>query len=237
MIGACPLPPTHRCPEAAEKSRVAGLWCHDRHRHRDSMATGRRLVKGGHKEECMGTRMGHFEHSRANGKGLAPFTCEGKLKLPRGTQGRRVLLSSGPDPGVLDLPLPLTGASGAPPHTGLGVRDQLSRTPGTPSPPWKPWDGRVKEGPATPRPRSAHRFRGLLFLPLCGATPPPRSHWPRHRVPAHRTRRSGRTSKATPRTPIGFWRLGSTQRGRGPRTCGKTTRAGWRSRRDVACPR
>lgn len=25
-----------------------------------------------------------------------------------------------------------------------------------------------------------------------------------------------------PRTPIGLWRLGPTQRGRGPRTCGKT---------------
>lgn len=151
-MGACPLPPTHRCPEAAEKSRVAGLRCHDRHRHRDSMATGRRLVKGGHQGECIGTRMGHFKHSRAKGKGLAPFTCEGKLKLPRGTQGRRGLLSSGPDPGVLDLPLPLIEASGARPHTGLGVRDQLSRTPGTPSPPWEPWGRRVKEGarPAPP---------------------------------------------------------------------------------------
>lgn len=68
---------------AAEKSRVEGLRGQNRHRHRDSMATGRRLMKGGHKEKCIGTRMGpHFEHSGVKGKGLAPFTSVGKRKQP-----------------------------------------------------------------------------------------------------------------------------------------------------------
>lgn len=99
------------------------------------MATGRRRLKGGHEEEGIRTRIGHFKHSGAKGKGLAPFTCEGKLKLPWGTQGRWGLLYSGPDPSVLDLPLPLTRASRAPPHTGLGVRDKQFRTPRPPSRP------------------------------------------------------------------------------------------------------
>ena len=93
------------------------------------MATGRRLVKRGHKEQCIETRMGpDVKHSGAKVEGPAPFTCEGKLKQAWETQGQWGLLYSGPNPSVLNLSLLLTRASWALPHTGLGVRDNQSRT-------------------------------------------------------------------------------------------------------------
>lgn len=90
---------------------------------------------------------GTLQALRGKGKGLARFTCEGKLKLPRGTQGRRGLLSRTRPQCPGPAPASDPGVRSPSPHwprcPGPAVPDA-----GTPSPPWEPRGGRVKEGPA-----------------------------------------------------------------------------------------